>query len=942
LTTRGFFEALLTHRRLSIALILVFTAATGALAAARVRPDFAVEMMFPERDRGKQDYDRYKRDFPYDDAHPVVMVEAPDIFTPEGLARIAALEKDLSAITGVVDTDGLTTVRDIVAEGDAGMKVAKLFPRLDLPQAEIDRRRVVATTDPLFRWSLCPPSGEATIIRVSMEPKYAAKDTTRMQFLLDAREVLKKHERPGQRLVMSGMPVIRAEYTELILADMMRLMPIATVVIALLLFASFRTFSATAAAMLTIGAANIWTLGAGFAPLGYPVQLMSQLTPIVVMIISISDTVHITETYQHGLAEGMEHRDALIASMCDSVWPCFLTELVIALGFLGLVAQDVVMISQFGLVTAIGMMLTWLANMTVLPLLIFYLSPKKAEARDRELGPVTRALEAFLAWIDRTTRTRPGAVLVSAGLITVAGAASGARIGKEYFAYDDLHPDSPIHRSIKYLEEKTGGSLPFAVYIEPPAREVLLVGLDDAWTAKARAAFEAGTERTRLRRGEDAYRLHAVKDAAEALAFIRREGAHASAPRPHVVLARHDIAAAGEGALVAAVHEQETTRFTPVAVLHDIAPSEGRTAEQVERAVQDSLGGNEAAAVYSVREGESWRIAQALRLGEPMMEPEALALMGRVAAWIEKNVPEMRRLNNASDFWRKGHRIWVGDEEARRDPFPATRGGVAQEGLQFDEKLLRDYLSYDRATAALSGLMPDAGSSRVSAILATIVPELEREEKATGYKITASGLFAVADGTYRNLVGGLRDSLGFAILVSLATFSLVLRSWRLGLIALVPNVLPLVLTLGMMAALGIDLKPTSVICFCITLVIADDDTIQFLVRYRRRYLELVRRGVPSPHKVVSSETLEDTGVPMLLTACTVSIGFFTLMFSEFLALRNLGLLIGVSLFTAVFADIFLSPILMRFFRPSIAGGLSREEPGAVEPALPAEKEPAAP
>ena len=84
------------------------------------------------------------------------------------------------------------------------------------------------------------------------------------------------------------------------------------------------------------------------------------------------------------------------------------------------------------------------------------------------------------------------------------------------------------------------------------------------------------------------------------------------------------------------------------------------------------------------------------------------------------------------------------------------------------------------------------------------------------YQITATGVFAICDGIYRTMVTGLARSLGFALFISLVVFSCVLRSWRLGLIALVPNGLPLLLTLGIMVLMGIDLKPTTVICFSIS------------------------------------------------------------------------------------------------------------------------------
>src|SRR4051795_12728352 len=80
-----------------------------------VQPDYSIEMIFPRFDRSRVDYDRFKKDFPFEDAHAIVVVEAPDLFTPAGLRRVSALEQALAEVPGVVDTQGLTTVKDVVA-----------------------------------------------------------------------------------------------------------------------------------------------------------------------------------------------------------------------------------------------------------------------------------------------------------------------------------------------------------------------------------------------------------------------------------------------------------------------------------------------------------------------------------------------------------------------------------------------------------------------------------------------------------------------------------------------------------------------------------------------------------------------------------------------------------------------------------------------------------
>jgi uncharacterized protein len=107
-------------------------------------------------------------------------------------------------------------------------------------------------------------------------------------------------------------------------------------------------------------------------------------------------------------------------------------------------------------------------------------------------------------------------------------------------------------------------------------------------------------------------------------------------------------------------------------------------------------------------------------------------------------------------------------------------------------------------------------------------------------------------------------------------------------------------------------------------VIADDDTIQYLARFRSRFAALVREGHPEPHREAALRTLRETAPPMFLTAAVVSAGFASLLFSEFLGLANLGLLIGVSLLSAVFADLFLTPLLLITLRPKVgaagAGG----------------------
>jgi predicted RND superfamily exporter protein len=804
--TRRTFEVMLRRRWMSLGALLLLC--LGAVLFARtLRTDFSVESYFPVGDQARTSYDRYKRDFPTEDTAAVVVVESSTLWSNEGLARVAALEDELARIQGVLYTEGLSTVRDVTRVGTDEIRMEPLFPKGPLSEAEIARRREIATHDPLFSWRLAPPppptgpelsatgpAAGATTIRVILDPQYAGKEETRNQFYVSARDTLKRHEvsavpgQPADKISLSGVPVIRSQYVELINLDNVRLFPVALVLILGLLYLGFRSLGGVGVTFLTIAGSVLWTYGF-MGVVGYPVQVMTAITPIVVMIISISDTVHILSHYQDELGHGKSRRDALVEAMTATALPCLLTEITIACGFLTLLSVNLQGIQQFGLTTAVGVLFAWLANMAVLPLAIDWIEP---HLRPQERTPVTRALERVVSRIEALVIHHPRRIWVVTGVLLTGSLLLGSQIHRDYTAWDDLRPEGDMKRTIRYAERIHGGLVPLAIYLEPK-------------------------------------------------------------PGP-------------------------------------------------DGAVED-----------------------------PMFDPAAIALMDRVTQFLKTHFPEIRSVHSAADPWRKTFQLFAPDVAAASGGLPTSKAMAAQLFTMFDERrLTRDFLTPDRRTAAVVAMLPEMPSARTAQILKELDAYLSQESKATGYPLTPTALFVLLDDINNMLVNGLITSFGSAILVSLVVFCLVLRSIKLGLVGLLPNVLPLGLTLAFMRLANIALKPSTVIVFAITLTIADDDTIQYLARFREVFFKFRKEGSQDPHHAAAVETLRETGLPMFLTAASVSMGFLCLAFSQFLGTAHLGVLVGVSLFTAVFGDLFLSPALLIHLRPELRSGwgFRRKEPAA--------------
>jgi len=163
--------SLLDKRARGIAFVVALTlAAFGALA--RLRVDLSIELFFPKKHESRLDYDRYRATFGLDDAKAIVVVEAPDLFTSEGLARVKALEEEFRAMPEVVGVQGPSTAQDVTSDG-ASVSLKKLF-RAEMSADELAAAKATATTDPMFRYGLAHPDGRSVNVAVTLRREIAS------------------------------------------------------------------------------------------------------------------------------------------------------------------------------------------------------------------------------------------------------------------------------------------------------------------------------------------------------------------------------------------------------------------------------------------------------------------------------------------------------------------------------------------------------------------------------------------------------------------------------------------------------------------------------------------------------------------------------------------------------------------------------------------------
>jgi hypothetical protein len=172
-------------------------------------------------------------------------------------------------------------------------------------------------------------------------------------------------------------------------------------------------------------------------------------------------------------------------------------------------------------------------------------------------------------------------------------------------------------------------------------------------------------------------------------------------------------------------------------------------------------------------------------------------------------------------------------------------------------------------------------------------------------KLKLTGAAYLMDNANSHIAWNLAKGMILAVLIATLVIGLFTSSWKLALISLVPNTLPLLLVAGFMGATGIPLKVTTALIFTIAYGIAVDDTIHFLNSYR------LNKKIFLDRNEALLQTIIKMWRPMLYTSLVLFSGFMIFTLSEFSSISTLGVLVSSSLVVALLADLLFLPALLK-------------------------------
>ncbi|WP_299062868.1 efflux RND transporter permease subunit [uncultured Polaribacter sp.] len=247
--------------------------------------------------------------------------------------------------------------------------------------------------------------------------------------------------------------------------------------------------------------------------------------------------------------------------------------------------------------------------------------------------------------------------------------------------------------------------------------------------------------------------------------------------------------------------------------------------------------------------------------------------------------------------------------------FAYTKNSNSEAGM------LKNFVDSTGRYARITTFMKDIGTEKMDVIQERLKAVIAKEFPSEKYDVSLTGKALVFIKGTNYLIKNLVISLSLAIILIAIFMAWMFRSPQMIFISLIPNMLPLLITAGLMGFLGVPIKPSTILVFSIAFGISVDDTIHFLAKYRQELITNKWKIKPSVYAA-----LRETGVSMFYTSIVLFFGFLTFTLSNFGGTIALGGLVSITLLLAMVSNLLLLPSLLLTFEKKIANKKSFKEP----------------
>lgn len=453
---------IINYRLPLIVVIGLITAVMGYFAT-QVQMSYDFARTVPLNDPDMVTLTQFRQQFGEDGNIIALGIQDSNVYKLDNFNAYRELCRSLRKLEGVNEVVALPVIKRIEKDTAAvKFQLAPIFPENINTQTELDSLLGLARDQKLYMGQIVNTTNGATMILVSVQKEYinSAKREGLTQALLEAGTAFEK--KTNITLHYAGLPFIRAVVAKQVKREMSLFLYASALITGIIMFLFFRSFRAVLFSMIIIGIVVVWVLGT-LALFGYKITLLSGLIPPVIVTIGITNAIYLLNKYHLEYAKTKNKMEAIKVVVLKMGLATFLTNLTVAIGFLTLLATDIIILREFGVVAGINIMALFLVSLVMIPSIFSWL-PTPSEKHLRHLN--FKIMGGFLKLIDVMVHRHRVSIYVVSMVLAVLSVGGILQLHSVSFMVDDVPEDSQVKKDLKFFEANFSGIMPLEMVVE--------------------------------------------------------------------------------------------------------------------------------------------------------------------------------------------------------------------------------------------------------------------------------------------------------------------------------------------------------------------------------------------------------------------------------------------------------------------------------------------
>lgn len=452
------FLSFILNHRFSAVLIGVCFSVLLAIGLPQLKSDFSFKVWYSKDNVLLKSFTQFEKEFGNDDQVMIALEFPNSVLKKENIEVIHKLTEGLWQVKDVARVDSLTNY-DIIKGDEDNIEILPLYEEDEAYSEQWSTKAV--DEDPVLVNYLISKDKRVALLYAKLRP-FFEEAPEYSETVIQTNELVKEVIPNDVNVYTTGAAKLADDFRLSSQNDFIYVTAVIHLIFIVLLFLIFKSIAAIVYSLLIIWFSIAASLGFN-ALMGFNINVISSIMPIILITVGLADAIHILSSYVFSRKKGESERESLRYSLSKNFYPTLFTSLSTSIGFLSFYSASLEPIKFMGITTGVGVLLIWLLTYLLSPVILWF---EKTKLFNIPIRQKTKKDRFEGSWLVQLVNKNYKLINSLAVVVLVLSFFQVYKLGPNINPYEQFKKDHPMRKSIEFLSEKIKGVTPVEIVID--------------------------------------------------------------------------------------------------------------------------------------------------------------------------------------------------------------------------------------------------------------------------------------------------------------------------------------------------------------------------------------------------------------------------------------------------------------------------------------------